>query len=264
MLLSSYLSHLQVLPLSAAAQSSSALYTLPLPTSLGATCCTWVSPQTQEIDILVAAGGVDRQTHVYSIPSLSPDTADAPRELYTLHGHTGPVSSVIASSSGKEIVTGSWDGNINLYVLPDAEPTEHQVPADPVSYLPGQGTKKRRKLEKDQEKAPIEGLTDGDATGEGGWRRAPDAVMRGHAGRVGGLVWDKLDSGKIWSAGWDGSVRGWEVETGAAGVLRQGPFDKSALCVDQWKMNGTLATGNMDRTICLWDTRQGQSLSSHP
>ncbi|OWZ69481.1 ribosome biogenesis protein YTM1 [Cryptococcus neoformans] len=261
-LLSSYLSHLQVLPLSADAQSSSALYTLPLPTSLGATSCTWVSPQTQETDILVAAGGVDRQTHVYSIPSLSPDTADAPRELYTLHGHTGPVSSVIASSSGKEIVTGSWDGNINLYVLPDAEPTEHQVPADPVSYLPGQGTKKRRKLEKDQEKAPIEGLTDGDATGEGGWRRAPDAVMRGHAGRVGGLVWDKLDSGKIWSAGWDGSVRGWEVETGAAGVLRQGPFDKSALCVDQWKMNGTLATGNMDRTICLWDTRQATSLIS--
>ncbi|OWT35760.1 ribosome biogenesis protein YTM1 [Cryptococcus neoformans] len=261
-LLSSYLSHLQVLPLSADAQSSSALYTLPLPTSLGATSCTWVSPQTQETDILVAASGVDRQTHVYSIPSLSPDTADAPRELYTLHGHTGPVSSVIASSSGKEIVTGSWDGNINLYVLPDAEPTEHQVPADPVSYLPGQGTKKRRKLEKDQEKAPIEGLTDGDATGEGGWRRAPDAVMRGHAGRVGGLVWDKLDSGKIWSAGWDGSVRGWEVETGAAGVLRQGPFDKSALCVDQWKMNGTLATGNMDRTICLWDTRQATSLIS--
>lgn len=132
-----------------------------------------------------------------------------------------------------------------------------------MSYLPGQGTKKRRKLEKDQEKAPIEGLTDGDATGEGGWRRAPDAVMRGHTGRVGGLVWDKLDSGKFWSAGWDGSVRGWEVQTGASGVLRQGPFDKSALCVDQWKMNGTLATGNMDRTICLWDTRQGQSLASH-
>ncbi|KIR52962.1 ribosome biogenesis protein YTM1 [Cryptococcus gattii Ru294] len=261
-LLSSYLSHLQVLPLSAAAQSSSALYTLPLPTSLGATSCTWVSPQSQETAILVAAGGVDRQTHVYSIPSLSPDTADAPREVYTLHGHTGPVSSVIASSSGKEIVTGSWDGNINLYVLPDAEPTEHQVPADPVSYLPGQGTKKRRKLEKDQEKAPIEGLTDGDATGEGGWRRAPDAVMRGHTGRIGGLVWDKLDSGKIWSAGWDGSVRGWEVQTGASGVLRQGPFDKSALCVDQWKMNGTLATGNMDRTICLWDTRQATSLIS--
>ncbi|WVQ84238.1 ribosome biogenesis protein YTM1 [Cryptococcus sp. DSM 104549] len=260
-LLSSYLSHVQVLPLSAATPSS-ALRTLPLPTSLGATSCTWLSPSSQETDILVAAGGVDRQVHVFSIPSLSPDSVAPAREVYTLHGHTAPVSAVIGSSTGKEIVSGAWDGNLNLYILPESEPSEHQVPADPVSYLPGQGTKKRRKLEKDMEKAPIEGLTDGEATGEGGWRRAPDGVMRGHSGRVGGLVWDKLDAGKIWSAGWDGSVRGWDVDSGAAGMVRQGPSDKAALCVDQWSVNGTLATGNMDRTICLWDTRQATSLIS--
>ncbi|WVN90766.1 ribosome biogenesis protein YTM1 [Cryptococcus depauperatus CBS 7841] len=261
-LLSSYLSHLQVLSLSSTSRASAPLCTLSLPTSLGATSCTWVSPLSQESDILVAAGGVDRQIHVFSIPSLSPDLAAPAREIYTLHGHTGPVSSIIASASGKEIVSGSWDNGINLYVLPDEEPTEHQVPADPVSYLPGQGTKKRRKLEKDQGKTPIEGLTDGDATGEGGWRRMPDAVMRGHQGRVGGLVWDKIDQEKVWSAGWDGSVMGWRLETGATDTVRQGPFDKSALCIDQWRTNGTLATGNMDRTICLWDTRQATSLIS--
>ncbi|WVR04492.1 ribosome biogenesis protein YTM1 [Kwoniella sp. DSM 27419] len=263
-LLSSYLSHLQILPRSTTSPAaSSALYTLPLPTTLGATSCTWVSPSTQETDILVAAGGVDRLVHVFNIPSLLPESASSPREVYTLHGHSAPISSVIASSAGREIVSASWDGTLNFYALPSSEPTEHQVPAEPLSYLPGQGNKKRRKMEKEAGgRDPIEGLTDGDASGEGGWRRAPDGVMRGHHGRVGGVTWDKLDAGRVWSAGWDGAVRGWDVDTGAAAVVRQGPNDKSALCIDQFRANGTLATGNMDRTICLWDTRQATSLIS--
>ncbi|WWC59425.1 ribosome biogenesis protein YTM1 [Kwoniella dejecticola CBS 10117] len=262
-LLSSYLSHLQILPLSSAS-TSSALYTLSLPTSLGATSCTWVSPPSQNNDILLAAGGVDRLTHVYTIPSLSPDTAQSspPRELYTLHGHTQPVSTVIASESGKEIVSGSWDGLLNLYALPSTEPDEHQVAAEPLNYLPGQGNKKRRKMEKENPREPIEGLLDNDSTGEGGWRRVPDITFKGHTGRIGGAVWDKADQGKIWSAGWDGSVRGWDLNSGINSVVRQGPFDKSGLCIDQFAANGTLATGNMDRTICLWDTRQATSMIS--
>ncbi len=43
--------------------------------------------------------------------------------------------------------------------------------------------------------------------------------------------------------------------------LQQGPMDKSALCIDQFAANGTLATGSMDRTISLWDTREGLSMS---
>ena len=69
-------------------------------------------------------------------------------------------------------------------------------------------------------RAPIEGLTDGEASGQGGWRRAPDGIMRGHQGRVGGVVWDKIQEGRIGSAGWDGSVRGWDVETSAGIFLR--------------------------------------------
>ena len=76
-------------------------------------------------------------------------------------------------------------------------------------------------------RGPIEGLTDGDASGEGGWRRAPDGVMRGHKQRVGGVVWDKSDNGRVWSAGWDGSVRSWDVETGACVVVRVSNYDFS-------------------------------------
>jgi ribosome biogenesis protein YTM1 len=39
---------------------------------------------------------------------------------------------------------------------------------------------------------------------------------------------------------------------------QQGPMDKAMLCIDQFSGSGTLATGSMDRTISLWDTRGGE------
>ncbi|RSH90780.1 ribosome bioproteinsis protein ytm1 [Saitozyma podzolica] len=260
-MLSSYLSHVQLLPFSSG--STAQPITLPLPSLLGATCCTYVSPPSVSTNIRLAAGGVDRAVHVFELPSLSPEAASG-KEIFTLHGHTAPVSSVCASSSGRELISAGWDGQLNLYALPEEIPTEHQIPAEPTSYLPGQ--KKRRKMEKSggadgTSGQVIEGLTDGDV-GEGGWRRMPDGVMRGHKGRVGGVVWDKDEAGRVWSAGWDGSIRGWEVESGAGAVVRQGPMDKAMLCIDQFSGNGQLATGSMDRTISLWDTREATSLIS--
>lgn len=222
-LVSSYLSHARILPLaSASTSSSSGLYTLNLPDILGATCCTWVSPKSVTSDILLAAGGVDRSVHVFTVPSFEPDIAasenNTSREIYTLMGHTGPISSIAASRTGLDIVSASWDGSLNIYNLPSEEPTEHQVAEEPISYLPGQ--KKRRKM--NEQRGPIEGFNDGE-TGLGGWRRAPDGVMRGHKGRIGGVTWDKADDGRVWTAGWDGSVRGWDVESGTGVVVRVCP-----------------------------------------
>ena len=218
-LLSSYLSHLQVLPMSTTQEP---LWTLPLPTTLGATCATWVSPNTVDTNILLAAGGVDRQTHVFQIPSLLPSSSESekPKELYTLHGHTGPISSILSSES--EIISSSWDGQINVYVLPDSpeEITSHKTESEPLSYLAQRDLKKRRKIGGDETRGPIEGLTDGDI-GVGGWRRLPDGTFRGHKGRVGALGWAGRDVGKVvYSGGWDGSLRGWDVETGANVVMR--------------------------------------------
>lgn len=127
---------------------------------------------------------------------------------------------MISGRAGKDIITSSWDGPVNLYVLPETEPTDeeqgHQIDSNPSSFLPGQ--KKRRKI-MGKEKSTVEGLNDGDI-GSGGWRRIPDTTFRGHKGRVGGMVWDKKDKERVWSAGWDGAVRGWELEMGRGGVVR--------------------------------------------
>jgi len=89
-----------------------------------------------------------------------------------------------------------------------------------LSYLAQRDLKKRRKIGEDGPRGPIEGLTDGEI-GAGGWRRMPDGVLKGHKGRVGALGWAGKDVGKVvYSGGWDGSLRGWDVETGANVVVR--------------------------------------------
>jgi ribosome biogenesis protein len=135
--------------------------------------------------------------------------------------------------------------------------TSHDLPAEPTSYLPGQNRSKKRRV------APESAATSGEATARGdgtaGWRKAPEVILRGHTARVGGGMWDKEEVGRVWSTAWDGSVRGWDAENGYGDVLKQGPQDRAGLCIDQLSGSGTLITGNMDRTICLWDTREGES-----
>lgn len=217
-LVSSYLSHLQLLPIS----SPTTPITLPLPNLLGATCGTYLNypsssslPTSSSDGVRLAAGGVDSKVHIFDIPSLSDLTNQAPREVYTLHGHTAPITSIITGREGQDVVSASWDGHINLYVLPPggvgAVDDEHYVEAEPTSYLPGQ--KKRRRLNKEKGEdgsAQVEGLTDGEI-GQAGWRRNPDNTLTGHKGRIGGMVWDKNSKDTVWSAGWDGSVRGWDL-----------------------------------------------------
>lgn len=274
--MSSYLSHVRVLSLADNAASKDPLYTLPLPSTLGATCCSWLSPQDQDRDVLVGAGGMDRRAHIFRLPSLGAEAGEA-SEIMTCHLHTGPISSIAASRDYSRVLTSSWDGQLGVFALPTASrPLEesHDVAAEPTSYLPGQN-KKRRKTAQGAEEA-----------GGGGWRKQPEMVMRGHDGRIGGAIWDQSDSARVWSAGWDGSVRGWDAESGYQAelkvrrvvvratlgearradatprALQQGPADRAALCIDQFAANGTIATGNMDRTVCLWDTRQATSLVS--
>lgn len=192
-----------------------------MPNLLGATCGAYLnypSPSSSPSSdaVRLAAGGVDSKVHIFDIPSLSDTTNQPPVEVYTLHGHTAPITSVISGRQGQDVVSASWDGSINLYVLPPGGAghvdEEHYAEAEPTTYLPGQ--KKRRRLNKDKEKAEgeqqVEGLTDGEI-GQAGWRRNPDNTLMGHKGRIGGMVWDKNDKDKVWSGGWDGSVRGWDL-----------------------------------------------------
>ena len=170
--------------------------------------------------------------HIFDIPSLSDTTNQPPVEVYTLHGHTAPITSVISGRQGQDVVSASWDGSINLYVLPPGGvghvDEEHYAEAEPTTYLPGQ--KKRRRLNKSKDAAEgesagqgqVEGLTDGEI-GQAGWRRNPDNTLMGHKGRIGGMVWDKnenksssLNGREGWGVGW-GTIIIWIWGGGGGG-----------------------------------------------
>jgi ribosome biogenesis protein YTM1 len=178
---------------------------------------------------------VDRQTHIFSIPSdrlvdlaSHADPSAGCREIMTLHLHTGPVSSLSPSLDYSNVLTSSWDGLLGVFKLPTREePLEerHEVGPEPGSYLTGvdRRSKKRRLNVKDT--TAIETPNGEQANGlpaanSGGYRKSPEMVLRGHNGRIGGSIWDKEQAGTVWSAGWDGSVRGWAVESGGCEVVK--------------------------------------------
>ena len=267
--MSSYLSHAKIIPLTHPTSTSTssdpvqepASITLPLPTHLGSSCTSWLSPPPSHeaydpsSPILVGAGGVDRQSHVFSITpermlqlagnTSSPDPSTGCQEIMTLHLHTGPISSLTPSRDYKHVLSSAWDGLLGVFKLPTREEPlvqKHDVGAEPASYLTGQDRRsKKRRLN------TTAGVVDagpntagsnynGDVNGlapanSGGFRKAPEIVLRGHSGRIGGSIWDREVRGNVWSAGWDGSVRGWDVDSGACEVVKVGPLARNrTLC----------------------------------
>jgi ribosome biogenesis protein YTM1 len=120
-------------------------------------------------------------------------------------------------------LTSSWDGTMNLYPLPTATRTldsmlSHDVEAEPTSYLPGANRTKKRRTAATAESSSGEAQAKGE--GVAGYRKAPIVTLRGHSARVGGVVWDRTEDGRAWSVAWDGTVRGWDVESGYGDVVK--------------------------------------------
>lgn len=185
---------------------------------------------------------MDGVARVFSLPAVDATTlpADLPAQaktLMALHHHTAPISSV--SSSATHLLTASWDATLALFPLTTI-PTKHD-PSVPAPHQLSNKAQKRRKLDPALVAAAEEDKEEGLV--EGGWRVGPSAVLRGHVGRVGRAIWDGKASGgeadKVWSCGWDGSVRGFDVETQVNFLIKVRP---SALCFVVWLCaNGDVA-----------------------
>ncbi|BGP39129.1 ribosome bioproteinsis protein ytm1 [Rhodotorula kratochvilovae] len=210
----------------------SALSTTYVPVPLGSEDKRWV-----------ASGGLDRVGRVweYSIPPLSLDaepTVPAPTCLYTLSLHQAPISSVrsrplpltsTTPTSAPHLLTAGWDGLIGLWDLtPGANEGEVE--------LEGADRKKKRRR---QSTTVV--------------NKSPSAVLRGHTGKISRAVFDRSDMTKAYSAGWDHSVRSWDLSVGEETSSKTS--DKVLLAMAQLTAPNLLATGSTDRLICLWDLR---------
>ncbi|GAA5958116.1 hypothetical protein JCM21900_002916 [Sporobolomyces salmonicolor] len=211
---------------------------------LSALSATYVPhPLGSEDKHWIASGGLDRVGRVweYTIPplSLTAETAPpAPTTIHTLSLHQAPISSVrsrplplssTTPTSSPHLLTASWDGLIGVW---DLTPGVNEGDAD----LEGADRKKKRRR---QSTTVV--------------NKSPVSVLRGHTNKVSRAVFDRNDVTKAYSAGWDHTVRSWDLSIGAESSSKTS--DKVLLDLAQLAAPNLLATGSTDRLISLWDLR---------
>ena len=141
---------------------------------------------------LVATASHDLTARLTEI-SISPVDPSSSKTLASLNLHTGPLTSISANASGSQLLTSSTDGLIGLWDT--TIPKSDEVPLDDTLSE----RKKRRKLEDGQESRPK--------------RKAPTSVLKSHTARVSKVIFSRDDKTAI-SAGFDSTVRTWDVENG--------------------------------------------------
>ncbi|GAA5907059.1 hypothetical protein JCM6882_005158 [Rhodosporidiobolus microsporus] len=224
---------------------------LPAPSSLTfaghdlsvLSACYVPHPSGSEDTRWIASGGMDRVGRVweYTIPpvSLTSETPlPTPQTLYTLSLHQAPISSVrsrplpsssTAATSSPHLLTAGWDGIIGLW---DLTPGVNEGEAD---VEDGDRKKKRRR----QSTTVV--------------NKTPITVLQGHTGKVSRAVFARNDATTAYSAGWDHSVRSWDLAVGMETSSKTS--DKVLLALSQLAAPNLLATGSTDRLVSLWDLR---------
>lgn len=173
--------------------SQKLLSTIPLHEA-PATSITIV-PNFDENSHLIASGSHDLTARLTKVSLSDPSSSETAshQTLASLHLHTAPISSISANTSGKQLLTASWDGLIGLW--------DTIIPASDEVLLEETGErKKRRKIANGDSELKVK-------------RKAPLNVLKSHTARVSKAVF--VGQGKeAVSAGLDETVRTWDVENG--------------------------------------------------
>jgi WD40 repeat protein len=173
------------------------------------------------------------------------------RDLLTLQGHEGYVSSVNWSPSGKQLATGSmdttvklWDGSTGklLHTLSD-----HQDFVTSVAWSPN-----------------------GERLASGSWDKTIKLwdtangqlikTLQGHAGSVWSTTWSP-DGKRLASSGGEenepGEVKVWDAKSGR--IIHSLEGHQQSVQSVSWSPDGKkLASGSWDKTVKVWDTANGQ------
>ncbi|KAF9045004.1 ribosome biogenesis protein YTM1 [Panaeolus papilionaceus] len=173
--------------------------------------------------------------------------------LASLHLHTQPLSSVVSNANGSKLLTSSWDGLIGVWDT--AIPTIDEVPMPDEESM---DKKKRRKIENGASSNGKSADTK---------RKAPMGVLKSHVGRVSKAAFlrgGEGGEGKAVSAGYDSTVRIWDLEYGVC--ERTIPAsEKPFLDLAPAQSGQTLLAASTDRTVTQYDIRassQAQSLQA--
>ncbi|KAF7979815.1 hypothetical protein HWV62_40884 [Athelia sp. TMB] len=187
-------------------------------------------PSADADTVLLATASHDLSARLTRLPLPSPNATSPPKAeaLASLHLHTAPLAGIAASAGGTHLLTASWDGLVGLWDT--AIPSTHEVPLP--AAQPGA---KRRKLDSGAEDAAV--------------RKAPLAVLKGHAARVSAALFADASTAHAHSAGFDGTVRTWDLASGVCThtlTVPETPFLALARTP-----GGVLLGAATDRSVCV-------------
>jgi hypothetical protein len=170
--------------------SQNLIQTVPVH-SAAMTSAVFIRTASSDDTKLVATASHDLTACISEIVFSSPNPSS--KTLASLHLHTGALTSVSAHPSGSLLLTSSTDGLIGLWDT--TIPKTDEVPSEDASAE----RKKRRKLD-DGESKPK--------------RKAPTSVLKSHTARVSKAVFARDGGRTAVSAGFDSTVRMWDIENG--------------------------------------------------
>ncbi|CAJ0751913.1 22344_t:CDS:10, partial [Entrophospora sp. SA101] len=175
----------------------------------------WVSVIDDEGIILSASQ--DHTIHAWKVLFDNDDVEEKHEILYECKGHKNSIESVAVSPSCTEFASASWDSKIMLWTTKEPNSDDQEG----IDYQ-------------------MESTT-------------PLAALSGHVGPISSVVFDSKDTGKLYSGGWDHSIRIWDIESRVNTDTKN--CDKVVYDIEYSKLSGLIASGHSDHLLRLWDPR---------
>lgn len=227
------------------------------------------------------------------------DPKDVKGDIRNLVGHGGPVRGIALSPDGKRVLTGSFDYSMIYWSLDGEKPkilkrfTDNDGAVNAVLFLPGgtralsagddgavslwdleSGTRLHRFTGHTNKVADLALSPDGRLAASASWdhtvriwdieQRRELHVLKGHRGPVNGVAFLASEPGALFTAGYDGTIRRWNLDTGA--------FERTVYS-HGWGINvmralpaaGQVIFGSLNGSVGVVDVREGvQAKVLHP